>query len=211
MKQLYICLEGIDGVGKSTLANMLEVYLRESGYSIEMLRSTKAAPPGDFIEKVFAKYPCLHKSRFLRFFLFAHRSNHAASMIRADSELIIGDRSIITSYAYRWTKYSIINKIHIALINWFESGLPSPDYIIYCHADYTRIAERLSSRTHCDIDENEKRAAWLVKVYEEIMSDKSIGRLKLTKYMYLDCNGKPDDIFASLTAMVDKIIEDNKE
>lgn len=210
-KRLYICLEGIDGVGKSTLARMLENYLKDSEYNTEILRTTKPASENDFIEKVFSKFPRMNKSRFLRFFLFAHRSNYAASMIKENSDIIVGDRSIITSYAYRWRRSRFMNKLHIMLVNLFEPRLPSPDYVIYCHADYANIAERLSGRSHLEIDENAARAAWVDKAYREILSDSSIRRLRSIKTLYLDCNGSLDDNYKTLIEVAQRILKEIKE
>ncbi len=49
---MYICLEGIDGAGKSTQVKLLEKWLEENGYDVEMIVEPSSSPVGVLIRKM---------------------------------------------------------------------------------------------------------------------------------------------------------------
>ena len=49
---MYICLEGIDGAGKSTQVKLLEKWLKDNGHEVEMIVEPTPSPVGVLIRKM---------------------------------------------------------------------------------------------------------------------------------------------------------------
>ena len=96
----YICLEGLDGSGKSTAYEAVLSGLQQKGYRVYGLCPTKSTCrcadklrcSCRSIERPFNRCAALRNSRFFRQFLYAYRSNRAAKEIDWNADVILGDR-----------------------------------------------------------------------------------------------------------------------
>jgi len=52
MNFMYICLEGIDGAGKSTQVKLLEKWLKDNGHEVEIIVEPTNSPVGVLIRKM---------------------------------------------------------------------------------------------------------------------------------------------------------------
>ncbi|MEY3662875.1 MAG: hypothetical protein RI919_391, partial [Actinomycetota bacterium] len=100
---MFISFEGIDGVGKSTQADLLEAYL--VGLSREVVRTLE--PGGSELGRDIRKL-LLHSghvdARAEALLYAADRAHHVATVIRpalADGKVVITDRYLDSSVAYQ--------------------------------------------------------------------------------------------------------------
>lgn len=143
---LYICFEGLDGTGKTTLSKKIVDSLREMGYNVDIASPTKVATDSMF-EKVFSTAKAIwKKSDLVQFLLYANRSNNMSRHVNWDSDIVIGDRSIVTSYMCRWSSSNLFNKLLVKAVNLFEYKINTPSYIIYLEAPIDIVCDRIKKR-----------------------------------------------------------------
>lgn len=192
-KTLYICLEGLDGSGKTTLYKSILPILKQKGYKVQGICPTQKMCPNNKIEKLFERYQYLYKSKFARMFLFAIRSNYAASNIDWSVDLLLGDRSIITSYICRWTRYDLYNRLLVFVTDMLNYKIPSPNYVIYLDVPPEVLQKRLSYRKKLDIDETDERSMDMRNAYEVLRKKRAIiKRIENTQWFVVDGNQSID-------------------
>jgi dTMP kinase len=102
---LFITLEGIDGVGKSTQLRFLAVHLREHGCRVCVTREPGGTPIGEQIRKVLlasrnTKLAALSELALM----YAARAQHLEEVIRpalAQGDVVLSDRFNDASFAYQ--------------------------------------------------------------------------------------------------------------
>jgi dTMP kinase len=101
---LFISFEGIDGVGKSTQADLMQSYLSSRGLDV-----VRTLEPGGTELGVEIRHLLLHRkgevsSRSEALLYAADRAHHVASLIRpalAKGQIVISDRYLDSSVAYQ--------------------------------------------------------------------------------------------------------------
>jgi len=206
-KPAYICFEGLDGSGKSTVFNKVLKTLLGKNVKVSTLSPTHKGDSQDFFEKIFAENKFLNQSRFFRQFLYAHRSNLAVESVNLDADLILGDRSIITSYVCRWSDSNLKNSFLVAKVNFLESKIFAPDHVFYLDVPHEVLQKRLDLRGERDIDETAKRSLEMRRAYEFIYKNPvAIKRLENTKWHIVDGNRPEVEVFQSVWEELTRII-----
>lgn len=103
-KSLFICVEGLDGCGKTTQAKLLVKRLRKSGYNAVYTAEPTRGKIGKFIRKY-----CLHGekriSAIIEALLFAaDRFEHVENEIIPalnEGKIVVSDRYVYSSLAYQ--------------------------------------------------------------------------------------------------------------
>lgn len=195
-RPLYICLEGLDGSGKTTLFKKIVKKLKEEGFTLCEVSPTQKCGENDLWEKIYDKFKFLKDIIFFRNFLYAHRSNMVTKNIDWNVDLLIGDRSIITSFMCRWSKSDLKNKKVIARVNFLESKIPTPDYAIYLDVTPENLQKRLNYRGNKDIDESEKRSSEMRYAYDFLRNNpKAVSRIEKVKWLIIDGNPSEEEVF----------------
>lgn len=183
----YICLEGLDGSGKSTAYETVLKKLRQKGYRVYGLCPTKSVCRCmekskcncRNIERLFNRHPVLNQSRFFRQFLYAYRSNRVAGEIDWDADFILGDRSIVTSYVCHWSDSKIQNRLVVLIVNLMEHRILAPNHILYLEVPAEELRHRLAERGVMDIDETDERSNAMRQAYEYLRGNpNAIKRVK---------------------------------
>ncbi len=140
----FICLEGLDGCGKTTQAKVLVRKLKRMGYNANYTAEPSLGKIGRFIRKY-----CLHGdkrvSSIVEALLFAadryeHVENEVIPAIKS-GKIVVSDRYMYSSLAYQGA--TGLNLDWIRRLN--EHALP-PDLAIFIDVDPKTVIQRLKPK-----------------------------------------------------------------
>ncbi|OBX80517.1 AAA family ATPase [Faucicola atlantae] len=143
---MYIAIEGVKGVGKTTVIKHLQQMLNGLGAdNFAILSPTRPMPATHALE---LQYDDLEDNDSLREQLYAHRSNYHASCANWQADMIIGDSSIITSLAVRWHRVSqgISATAYFEQVRAKEHLIGIPDTVIQLDCDTEELLKRYVTR-----------------------------------------------------------------
>ena len=170
---MYICLEGIDGAGKSTQIEFLSEWLNELGFKVEKVVEPTDSEIGLLIRKIITSPNATSKNtqKILGLLFAADRLTLMEKIDKYEEEnnIVLSDRSFYSSLAYQdpqsW----------IGEINKFAK---KPDLVLLLDLDVDSAIERCSGE-----DEFEKKSF-----------------LSFVKDSYLDLAESDKDIFKIINA-----------
>ena len=170
---MYIAIEGVKGVGKTTVINHLPQMLRDlwSDNYIEVLSPTR---PMTATHPLELQYKHHRDNDDLREQLYAHRSNYHASHINWQADMIIGDRSIITSLAVRWHRVDegLSPHAYFNQIRDREHMIKLPDIVIQLDCDNQQLLHRYARRQR-DYGLSEECLEQIIALKRQYLSVKS--------------------------------------
>lgn len=159
MAGLFVSFEGIDGVGKSTQADLLEAFLLENGKTV-----VRTLEPGGTELGQEIRHLLLHRRgdvapRAEALLYAADRAHHVAAKIRpalARGEVVITDRYLDSSVAYQGAG-RVLNQEEVRDISMFAAENLLPDLTILLDLDAAAsMARRAKTGTEPDRLEREK-------------------------------------------------------
>lgn len=201
-KNIYIALEGVKGSGKSTLVNSLETFFKENNIDLSLIRPTKASSKNSILERIYDRYPCFNRYSFSRAIIYAYRSCMASKRTNWNSELILGDRSIVTSYATRWRKWFNSSYLSILFVNLMEPFARPPDIVLFLQVSIENLSKRIDKRNIIDIDSSLDRLEEMNTAYQEIYSRQIIKRLRDVKWIFIDGNQQEEKVFDEASKII---------
>jgi thymidylate kinase len=207
---MYICIEGVKCSGKTTLVEGLTTYLTNKGQHFQTANPTRPMPIFSIAEKMSHTFGFLRTIDKWNEYLYALRSNYVGKHTDWECDLIIGDRSIITSYVTRWYKWEN-PQICINRVNEKESQIHSPDYVIYLQISLETVQERLKQRKnryYGKFDETPFRLKQALNAYQEIQQY-PIDRLAKTKWLYINAEQSAEKVLSDCIEIVDNLIKSN--
>ncbi len=160
MTGLFITLEGIEGVGKSTCIRYLSNYLKRQGIPFVITREPGGTPFAEEIRHLVLHHPTaetVHSDTEL-LLLFAARAQHLAEVILpalAAGFWVLCDRFTDASYAYQGGGRGIDKKRIETLENWVQEGF-RPDVIFLLDAPVKKALHRTRRRKQLDRIEREE-------------------------------------------------------
>lgn len=207
---LYVAIEGVKGVGKGTLISNLKTQLQKEEIKFLELNPTQPLT-NHFIEKVDQLLP-LRRFDVWRKYLYAVRSQMSSRHVRrelskSDStyNLILGDRSILTSLVTRWPDEPTRDRIetHFENVRKLESEIPIPDVIIYLEADLDAILERISNRRRDYGQEDEEKSKIIdtMKAYD-FLKNNNIKPFQQIRWHSINASGSPDSVCRSALSLI---------
>ncbi len=203
---MYIALEGTKGTGKSTIFSQLEIALQYDGIQFATFSPTKPMPTDLWWEKAYAQYS--EVDQFIEE-LYHARANHHAKKISFDEPLVLGDRSILTSFVTRWPQES--QKLHeyIQHTRAQEYAVPVPDMVIYLDLPIEVTLQRLANRerNYGLRDEQIERLIQAKMAYEEFFKFKNELGFTALKYQYVDANQNETELFSQVYNLVKSELE----
>jgi dTMP kinase len=116
---MFVCLEGIDGAGKSTQARLLHDALAAAGVSVELVRDPGTTPLGKTIRQILLDYdePISAAAQMLLFSAArSELSQHIQQQITAD-KVIICDRWILSTLVYQTSLNTLDPELVIQIFN----------------------------------------------------------------------------------------------
>lgn len=115
----YVCIEGPDGVGKTTIAKRLETYLASQGIPAILVREPGGTRLGEKVRQILLGDDALEDEEAKRvgetagqeqslrtqFYLFAaareHLRQHVINPAKAEGKVVVSDRGAMSSHVYQ--------------------------------------------------------------------------------------------------------------
>jgi len=148
-KGVFITLEGVEGVGKSTNIQFLQTYLEQQGIELLVTREPGGTTIAEAIREVLltpSSEPMTYETELL--LMFAARAQHVTQVIApalAQGRWVLCDRFTDASYAYQGYGRGIpIEKIAF-LEQWIQGSL-RPDLTLLLDAPLEIALERAKCR-----------------------------------------------------------------
>ena len=136
---MYIAIEGVKGVGKSTVVSHLELALRADGLEFVLVAPTRHLSG----EEAENSRDC-DLTDFQREAVYAARSNLHSQAVDWTAPLILGDRSFYTSLATRWDPERSAELV--SRCRALESLIRIPDHVIHLVLPVDVVVQRLLGR-----------------------------------------------------------------
>ena len=159
MAALFISFEGIDGVGKSTQADLLEKFLRAQGQTVVRTLEPGGTELGVEIRKILLHHKGGIAPRSEALLYAADRGHHVSTKIRPAlerGEIVITDRYLDSSIAYQGAGRDLSRQEVRDLSLWATGNLlPNLTVLLDLPADVAR-ARRDQTGTEPDRLEREK-------------------------------------------------------
>lgn len=198
----YIAIEGPKGCGKSSLLERLPQRLRDFGLTVAMLCPTRPIPGQHPLERLAAG----SDDDALRERLYAARSNYHAMQVPQDARLILGDRSILTSYATRWERAPAGQKRgYIERVDAMEYLIGLPDHVIQLNVPEEHLLARLQARRERDYgrhDETPERLRSVLAAYREMRECGSELGLGSIVWHDIDASAPPAVVLARVVVWI---------
>ena len=193
----YIAVEGAKGAGKTSALRFVREALRASGIRAACLDPTEQGCPLHPLE-------LLHRSVGSRVDrlterLYAYRSNRQARLAqvyRVTCDVVLGDRSFVTTLATRWERTTEIGeRAHFDRCRSLEWLIPIPDHVIYIDAPTAELRRRveLRGRRYGIRDESVTRLQEVRCAYEAIRRS-SLPELAPITWHFVANDGPPDGV-----------------
>ncbi len=158
MAGLFITLEGIEGVGKTTQLKFVADYLQKQGRETIITREPGGTPVGEGVRSLVLdnKHTGMAADTEL-LLMFAARAEHIEKVIKpalAAGKVVLCDRFTDASYAYQGLGRNISTERISMLEDWVQKGL-KPDLTLLLDAPVEIGLDRAAKRSEKDRFESE--------------------------------------------------------
>ena len=189
---ILIVLEGIDGAGKSTQAEILMNRLQERGYDVAYFREPSEGKWGQEIKKKAAHPDSLSPEEELDLFLKDRKENVEKNLRPAleKKKIVILDRYYFSTIAYQGAKG--IDQERIRRVN--EEFVVEPDLVFFLDVDPREGLYRIKNRKKKD--RLFEQAEYLVKVREIFRSFRG------ERFIHIDASKPKKEISAEIEKIV---------
>ncbi|MDI9646552.1 MAG: dTMP kinase [Archaeoglobales archaeon] len=167
---MLIAIEGIDGAGKTTIANFLAEELRKMGYDVVVFKEPSNSVYGKKI-KFADKRLSLEEEMDL--FLKDRIEDVKNNIIPAlkDGKIVIMDRYYYSNAAYQSAR-GRLNALDILKMN--EKIAPKPDLVLLLDLDVEVALKRLESRGKLSVFEDKEYLRKVRDVFLEIADERTV-------------------------------------
>jgi dTMP kinase len=202
---LFISFEGIDGVGKSTQADLLETWLSEQGKTVVRTLEPGGTDVGVEIRKILLHHKGDLAPRAEAALFAADRAHHVANKIRPAlerGEIVITDRYFDSSVAYQGAGRDLSRTEVRDLSLWAVGGLlPQLTVLLDLPAEEAR-ARRNKSGTEPDRLEREK-----IEFFETVRSAYlDLARAEPNRFLVVDASVSVEEMQSQIRARVAGLI-----
>lgn len=147
-RSLFIVLEGVDGSGKTTQAQLLTAWLQEQGIPVVLTREPGGSVLGERLRTLILDHtlPCTPRAELLLF--MAARAQHMAEVISpalAAGTVVICDRFALSTLVYQgFVRGLPLDEIRAA--NEVATGGIHPDLTVLIDVPYEVVYARIGER-----------------------------------------------------------------
>ncbi|MEM3513808.1 MAG: dTMP kinase [Candidatus Hadarchaeum sp.] len=194
MRGKFICIEGLDGSGKSTQVRLLANWLRNLGYKVVVTEEPTGGPIGKIIKLALAgklRIPVAAEALLFA----ADRLQHVEQVVAPSlnsGKFVISDRYTASSLAYQSAR-----GLPLKWVMKVNEMAPEPDLMILIDVPAEVSAQRINRSRK--LDEFEKSLELQRKVRQVYLSI-----AKLCKMKVVDGNRSIDEVQAEIQQLVKK-------
>ena len=142
MRGTFLAIEGIDGAGKTTVAEHIHRFMRSEGIDCVLTREPTRGPIGDVIRHSLGDLVLHPHQRALLF--AADRYGHLVDTIMPaldSGKSVVTDRYVYSSLAYQGAE-----GVDIAFLRFINGFAPDPDIVLYLDVPPDIGVSRLQKR-----------------------------------------------------------------
>ncbi len=142
-KGVFICIEGLDGSGKSTQAKLLTNKLNKAGYNAICTAEPSQGKIGKFIRKRLfeqVRMPITAEALLFAADRIEHVQNQVAPAL-AEGKIVVSDRYVYSSLAYQGSAGLSLDWIEIVNANALK-----PDLCVFIDVEPSVVLERLKRK-----------------------------------------------------------------
>lgn len=173
IKPCMIAIEGTKGSGKSTLIEQIRQRAAYFPFKLDFYRPTAPAPCTLPVSRFLSLHPQFETDDEWQEKLYAERARWHSTQIAPDTECIIADRCIATSYATRWQKWKN-PMVTINRVDRLHPDVPLPDYIFWLDCPPWLAIERIRQRAIRNYglrDQSPERIRETYEAYREMIQN----------------------------------------
>ncbi len=194
---MYIAIEGVKGSGKSTLLARLTEKLQQQNVQFVSFNPTRPMPMQSWWEQSYEQWA--HDDTFISA-LYSARANYHAQATDFQQDLVLGDRSILTSMVTRWQQNRHQLTSYIRQVQMQEQAVPVPDVVLYLDVSLNVVQQRLAQRQrHYGLqDETLLRLQQTQQAYRQIFRQKQRFGLQDMQVEVIDANKNAEYTFLTV-------------
>jgi len=208
-KPLFVSVEGIDGVGKSTLIDGLRDKLRDEGLETAIY---KVPGKDESITSKFMRHLFKHELYVQTVPKFAPpihilMVNLATSKVEnqlqkiiseKNIDIIIADRSAVSNYVYAQADVGTLRERFVhKLMDFLFKDTMLPQLSFYIRADIETVVSRIKSRGELINEREVKRLTSLQERYDDIFNKPELYKLlRDTKVVVIDGNKSKEEVLS---------------
>jgi len=202
----FITLEGGDGAGKTTQAELLTMWLQEHGETVLRTREPGGTELGLRIREIVLHERGHIAPRAEALLYAADRAHHVETVVRpavARGEVVLQDRYIDSSVAYQGVARGL-GADHIRSVSdWAADGLV-PDLTILLDLDVTVGRARVAAARGDTFDRLESEAAAFHESVRQAFL--AMAAAEPERFLVVDAAGTPEAVQASIRAAVAPLV-----
>lgn len=203
---LFISFEGIDGVGKSTQADLMETYLAQRGLTVVRTLEPGGTDLGQEIRHLLLHRKGEVSARSEALLYAADRAHHVASKISpalAEGKVVITDRFLDSSVAYQGAGRELDLTEVRNLSLWAVNNL-LPDLTVLLDLD----AERASKRRGQTGQEPDRLEREKIEFFEAARNSYlDLAKAEPNRFFVVDANQPPEEIWKAIQVRLDQVLE----
>ena len=199
-KPFFLCLEGGDGVGKTTQIKALTNCFQAQGYDVVLTREPGGSPTGMEIRKLFVEGdPHRWDGISETMLIYTSRHENLRRVVRpalSANKIVIADRFALSTYAYqgvgRGVDMGFINAIHHTIV-----GTTNPDLTVVLDLPTDKALARSNRQGN-----HENRFEKLGQDFHERLRQGYLNVGNFPQFapssQIINADAAPDDVFAAI-------------
>ncbi|MCL4265943.1 MAG: deoxynucleoside kinase [Anaerolineae bacterium] len=186
----FIAIEGVIGVGKTTLARLLPPYFPNASVLLEVFEENP------FLADFYQNRPQYAFQTQIFFLLSRYHQQHEAVPTALQQGYLVSDYTFAKDELFAWLnlkddELAMYGRVHAAL----GDKIPKPDLIVYLQADHEVVMRRIAQRDRpYERDMDPEYIRQLAAAYEAWLSNLQDTAVLVLSVNELDFLSHPDDV-----------------
>ena len=206
MSGLFISFEGIDGVGKSTQANILEQFLIENGQQVTRTFEPGGTELGQEIRNLLLHRKGAVAPRAEALLYAADRAHHVATVVRPALEagqIVLTDRYFDSSVAYQGAGRSL-SEAEIREISMWATGSLLPDLTVLLDLEASAAAARRETTGEAPDRLEQEKIEFFEAVREGFLR---LAKAEPNRFLVIDASSSAEQMQSQIRSRVSELLK----